>query len=92
VSEYQFQPALDKQKATGFASLTTTEKWEWHADVYGFRRVCLGIHAEQKTSPCDQSGKWFEPARANVAEAHYRELFGRKREQAPYPIHRSAAE
>ena len=45
-----------------FAELTTPERWEWHARVYAFRRVVLGISPDVRTSPPDPNGEWFDPA------------------------------
>jgi hypothetical protein len=83
VTYYPFQYALDKQKKSCFASLTVAEKWDWHADTYGFRRAFLDVESHITTSPCDPEGKWFDPARANAAEAHYRKKFA-KPKQAKY--------
>ena len=69
---YQFAAAVAKAKQSGYDSLTTTEKWEWHADVYGWRRARLGIEAEVHTSPPDPDGKWFDERRTAAAEEHYR--------------------
>jgi hypothetical protein len=77
VSNYRFQPALDRQKRAGFAALSDTEKWDWHADTYGFRRAFLDVEPDVRTSPCDPTGAWFDPLRANVAETHYRKKFGK---------------
>jgi hypothetical protein len=74
---YLFQPALDKQKRAGFAALSVPEKWQWHADTYGFRRAFLDVEQHVKTSPCDPEGNWFDPARADIAEAHYRKKFNK---------------
>jgi hypothetical protein len=83
VTQYAFQAALDKQKKAGFASLSVPEKWQWHADTYGFRRAFLDVEPNVKTSPCDPLGTWFDPARAAIAEAHYRKKFA-KPKQAKY--------
>jgi hypothetical protein len=77
VSYYPFEHAIDRQKKSGFATLTVAEKWDWHADVYGFRRAFLDIEPAIETSPCDEHGTWFDPARAGAAEIHYRRKFGK---------------
>lgn len=38
--------------------MTDEEKWAFHTDVYAFRAVYLGRYEE--TSPCDESGRWFD--------------------------------
>jgi hypothetical protein len=46
--------------------LSSIEKWEWHADVYAFRRVYLGVY--DTTSPCDEKGVWYDPNLVEAAE------------------------
>lgn len=69
---YLFADAVAKCRKHGYATLTEGEKWDWHADVYGFRRVVLGIGADEHTSPCDTSGEWFDERRAQLATDYYR--------------------
>lgn len=68
---HPFAATRAKIKATGYKSLTDWEKWEWHADVYGFRRVVLGVAVTERTSLCDTDGKWFDVERAEIAERYY---------------------
>jgi hypothetical protein len=35
------------------------DKWAWHAEVYAHRRVHLGVPLDEKTSPADPAGEWF---------------------------------
>lgn len=44
----------------GYASLTTAERWQWHAHTYAWRRVFLGVADSLHTSPCDPNGEWFD--------------------------------
>lgn len=50
-----------------YASLTEIEKWEWHADVYAFRRIALGVPVEEVISPCDPDGKWYNDGLVRAA-------------------------
>lgn len=67
---YPFAYAVDRARKSGFASLTEAEKWDWHADVYGWRAAALG--RDETTSPCDPDGRWYDPQRAGIATAHHR--------------------
>ena len=69
---YQFTPAKEKARKSGYDSLTVPEKWEYHADVYGWRRARLGASPDERVSPCDPNGEWFDAYRADIAEKHYR--------------------
>lgn len=51
-----------------YAKLTTAERWQWHAEVYAFRRVVLGASNDEYTSPCDPDGKWFDNTLVTEAE------------------------
>jgi hypothetical protein len=79
MSGYRFDAVKAKVKAGGYDNLTTDEKWQWHADVYGWRRARLGVSADVRTSPVDPEGKWFDEGRITYAENHYREAGSRKR-------------
>jgi hypothetical protein len=61
-----------RREGGGFASLTEHQKWEWHADVYAFRRVMLGISPEERRSPPDSEGRWFNETLIGIAERFYR--------------------
>jgi len=50
------------------SQMNTTELWQWHAEVYAFRRVVLGVSRDVRTSPCDESGQWFNAERVDAAE------------------------
>lgn len=73
---YPFAVAVSKARKSGYASLTEGEKWDWHADVYGYRRLVVGAPIDEHVSPCDTAGDWFDERRARIAEAHYRAKFG----------------
>lgn len=47
--------------------MTSTERWQWHAEVYAFRRVQLEVSVEERTSPCDPDGVWFDERLVNEA-------------------------
>ena len=67
-------PMAHPQASRSYSSLSTVEKWEWHADVYAFRRVFLGIY--DTTSPCDEHGVWYDASLADAAERRKREGIG----------------
>lgn len=46
-----------------YGELSEAEKWDWHARVYAFRRVILDVPHEDRTSPCDLDGVWFDEPR-----------------------------
>lgn len=69
---YFFSDAVTKARKHGYATLSEGEKWDWHADVYGFRRVILDVSFNENTSPCDVRGEWFDKDRAAIAERYYR--------------------
>jgi hypothetical protein len=56
-----------------YATLTIPEKWNWHAEVYAFRRVVLNVDRDERTSPCDTDGKWFNQTLVDEAERRLRE-------------------
>jgi len=35
------------------------DQWAWHAQLYAFRRVHLGVPSDDHTSPADPTGEWF---------------------------------
>jgi hypothetical protein len=57
---------------TKYADMIDAERWEWHAGVYAFRRVVLDVSADERTSPCDTEGKWFDPDLVAQAERELR--------------------
>lgn len=70
--DYLFAYAVEKARKDGYAGLAEHERWDWHGDVYGFRRVVLGAAEDARISPCDPDGKWFDAGRAKLAEEYYR--------------------
>lgn len=64
--------ARAKAAKQGYAALTEAEKWDHHGDVYGWRRVFQGISVDERSSPIDPAGDWFDAQRADMAERHYR--------------------
>jgi hypothetical protein len=64
-----------------YAQLTESERWQWHSEVYAFRRVVLKTPIEEKTSPCDPSGDWFNEGLIRVAAARFHEQFNGPRER-----------
>lgn len=59
----------------GSKGLDDVEIWNWHAYVYGLRRVALGIFDE--VSPLDPDGEWYARDLAEAAERFYRASMGR---------------
>jgi hypothetical protein len=74
LTPHPFAETLDRMRREGggFASLTEHQRWEWHADVYAFRRVTLGVSPEERRSPTDHQGKWFNATLIEIAESYYR--------------------
>jgi hypothetical protein len=62
----------------GYASLSTAEKWQWHAHLYAFRRVYLGVPDHIRTSPCDEGGVWYDEAMVAAEVARVRAVKARK--------------
>lgn len=57
--------------------LSEPERWQWHAEVYAFRRVYLGTSIEDRVSPCDPDGRWFDAFLVRAAETRMRETIAR---------------
>jgi len=72
VSEYRFDTVKAKVAKAGYDSLSNSEKFEYHADKYAWRRVRLGVPEEVRTSPVDPNGDWFDEVRVAYAERYYR--------------------
>lgn len=64
-----------------YATLTVPEKWQWHADFYAFRRIVLGVAREDRTSPCDPDGIWFNAGLVDEAERRMRAKRDQDRER-----------
>lgn len=64
----QAPPGLLPPKRS-YSQLSNGEKWVWHAEVYAFRRIVLGVPVEQRTSPCDEDGQWFDEGLIRAAAA-----------------------
>ena len=56
-----------------YSELTGSERWEWHARVYAFRRVVLGVSRDVRTSPPDPNGAWFDAVAVDNAERRLRD-------------------
>lgn len=67
-----------------YAEMSEAERWAWQTDVYAFRRVVLGISDDERTSPTDPQGKYFdeELVRAAVEKRRKgRDIGARRAEQ-----------
>lgn len=64
-----------------YSKLSEAEKWDWHAEVYAFRRVHLEVPDDVRTSPCDQDGVWFDEPRVEAATRRLRFERSHAREQ-----------
>lgn len=73
--------AQQGRRRAPYATLTEAEKWEWHAEVYAFRRVVLGVPAEERTSLYDPDGAWFDAALVAEAEGRLRAKRNEARER-----------
>jgi hypothetical protein len=89
---HPFAIMREKMRKSGFASLTNLQQWEWHADVYAFRRVVLGVPPDVRVSPPDPEGQWFREDLVERAGTYYREKFvaarERKRKTRSYDLQR----
>jgi hypothetical protein len=75
-ADHPFAATLDQmrrplEQGGGFARLSDQQKWEWHADTYAFRRVCLSA-AQTDATPCDPDRRWFNEHLVGIAERFYR--------------------
>jgi hypothetical protein len=75
---HPFAAMREKMKKSGFATLTNMEKWEWHADAYAVRRVCLSVPLEVRVSPPDPDGQWFREDLVERVVCYYREFYRAK--------------
>ena len=73
---YRYDAVKAKVKAGGYDTLTTDEKFDWHADIYGWRVVRLGVAEDVRTSPVDPDGKWYNAVRVSYAVEYYRSRTG----------------
>jgi hypothetical protein len=55
------------------------DRWRWHAEVYAFRRVVLGVSYDLRTSPCDLKGEWFDAYLVDEATRRYQRHYANKR-------------
>jgi hypothetical protein len=75
-AEHPFSATLEQMRRPldqggGYARLSDQQKWEWHADIYAFRRVCLGAGPDDPT-PCDPKREKFNEHLVGIAERFYR--------------------
>lgn len=55
-----------------YEQLAVPERWEWHANVYAFRRVALEADPAERSTPCDPNGDWFDGQLVDAAERRLR--------------------
>jgi hypothetical protein len=58
------------EKVKAQAALSDAERRDWHAYVYGWRRVLLCN--SERFSPVDPSGQYFHASRVGLAEGFFR--------------------
>jgi hypothetical protein len=78
---HPFAIMREAMRKKGFNGLTNLQQWEWHADVYAFRRVVLGVPPQVRVSPPDPDGTWFREDLVERAGAYYREKLIAPRER-----------
>lgn len=66
------ETALQGRPRATYSSLSESQKWLWHTDVYAFRRIVLGVSRDERTSPFDPDGAWFDELMVDNAESAYR--------------------
>jgi hypothetical protein len=94
MSEYRHDAVKAKVAKGGYDSLTSSEKFEYHADKYAWRRIRLGVPEDVRTSPVDPNGEWFDEVRIAYAERYYRakDQGQRTRVEAQRPEHSRPAD
>jgi len=65
--------------------LTYDDKLQWHIEVYAWRRVWLGVGPEERTSPPDPDGRWFDGELVDEAERKLRWKLGAQRRTRSIP-------
>lgn len=55
------------------ANMTDEERWRWHARVYAWRVFTGHAAIEERTSPVDAEGKWYDRGLIDEALKVYRE-------------------
>ena len=74
------------QKGKPPPELSIDDLWAWHAYIYAFRRVKLGLFLN--TSLVDEQGDWYNPNLIARAERYYREKLGIKPKPSQHPTAR----
>ena len=64
-----------------YSELTVPEQWEWHARVYAFRRVVLGVSPDVRNSPPDPNGEWFDASAVDDAERRLRDKYAARQRE-----------
>jgi len=73
---------MRKKGSGGFDSLSVTQRWQWHADVYAFRHVMLDVRADVHVSPADPKGEWYGPGMVECCVAYYRRKYIEPKQRA----------
>jgi hypothetical protein len=76
--EHPFAVMREKMRKSGFANLTNQEKWQWHADVYAFRHVCLDQPATVRVSPPDPEGQFYDERLVLMCVNYYHDFYREK--------------
>lgn len=74
-----------------WADCTSDEdRRRWHSEVYAWRRVRLGADPDERTSPPDPEGHWFDAELVDEAERKLRWNLGAQRRARSNPPQQAA--
>ena len=58
-------------RSRSYSGLTDTERWQYHAYDYAWRRTFLG-NADEAASPIDPDRSWYDEASAAAAQRFFK--------------------
>lgn len=59
-------PAPQDRPRRSYSELSEAQRWDWHARIYAHRRLFLEAPNEERTSPVDPKGEWFDEPRVDL--------------------------
>ena len=62
--------------------MSVEERFAWHTEVYAWRRVRLGVSRDERSSPPDPQGVWFNADMVDEAECRLRQTIDGKLQAA----------